>query len=149
MTVASSDITVSCKCAQDFDIFTIDRASEIVYEKVLKKCEEQGVYLSQYGNHAGLGSRCTIEDYYEKKGDHELFDIKKIQDIFDEIQPLMRRSRRLSDSWSLTCKIAKKCNERMLWNGDFIVAMILSGYPAHFGTIIAPTINASFKAQCD
>ena len=121
-------------------------AKEIIYGRVLASCEAGNVYLSSYGNHAGMYSQAPIGQYELDKVSHKLFDIARVQKVFAAIPELVKSIRhpRLTTP-DLQAVVEKKCGS--IPQGEIILAMLLHGYKARFGFIDKPLkIRCEFNA---
>ncbi len=142
--------TVLIEAVPDFDKLRLEEATSIVYEKVVPACEENKVLLSFYGNHNSVGSISDIEEYNEMKADKKLFKseaIQRIQKMFPFIaQHCQERSSYNEDNNSYGLKHILEKHIGYCTNGELIVAMLLHGYSARFGTD-KMEVNAHFKVE--
>lgn len=135
-TITSKNICVSIDSVQNFHKLSIDDAEKVLYETVIPKCEEKGVKLSDYGNHAGSGSLCNIAEYSERKENKDLFSIKRVQQAFKELDSIITSAPDhdyLLNSYGLKHTI-ERVQSSYITNGDTIVALLLKGHSAVFGT---------------
>ncbi len=141
--------TVSIEAVPDFDKLRLEEATNIVYEKIVPACEENRVLLSSNGNHNSTRSP-EIKEYNEMKADKKLFDEESIQRIQKIFPFIAKHCQELSsyneDNTSYGLKHFLEENAGYCTNGEFIVAMLLHGYSARFGTD-EMSINAHFKVQ--
>ena len=81
-------MTISMGIIQNFDQFSLETATHIVYNEIVPRCEAKGIKLSYYGNHASVESIDSVERYDADKENHKLFNVERIQKAFkclDEI----------------------------------------------------------------
>lgn len=126
-----------------------DQAEDIVYNKLLPQCEAKGIYLSNYGNHAGTHSLFSIETYNQMKEQRQLFNIGKIQQIFEALPFIVQRSSRFNlKSYDLADRVTSILDQRMeVADGDLMIAMLAQGHTARFGKRNEPQrIYCEFQA---
>lgn len=135
----------------DFDKLPTEKADKIIYTILLPLFEQKGVKLSNYGNHAGMGSIYSVEEYDARKEEHQLFHVETIQRAFAILPTLFeeRSTYNLRASDILKFHVENHFAEnRYVSNGDFIVAMLLRGYQARFGKHKEfMTVNCKFKVN--
>lgn len=105
------------------------------------------VLLTQYGNELGNGSliRKTNVDKADIEANAQLFDLKRIQKSVLEIPNIFSRSRTRHKFSSYALKhVLEEQTGEYITNGDFIVAMILSGFAFKFGNSVNPVFNVKF-----
>lgn len=115
-----------------FDQKSPSEAKEIIYGRVLASCEAGHVYLSSYGNHAGMYSQASRGQYEIDKTCNTLFEIARVQKVFAAIPELVR------PIWHphLTTPDLQAVVEKKFGNipqGEIILAMLLHGFKARFG----------------
>lgn len=109
---------------------------------------QDGVFLSQYGNHAGQNSIQSMSDFFDKHQRGDLFDIEAIHRAMQEIpfifQPASTWSgknsyafKHLVEHWRQKRNIANP----YITNGDFVLAMVMCGYKPKFNGMV----NCVFK----
>ncbi|KAG4072778.1 hypothetical protein HA402_005255 [Bradysia odoriphaga] len=141
--------TITFRSVSDFNQLSLEEAINIIYEELIPACEEKGVLLSQYGNHAGGGTIVTLEEYERKRECRNLFDLKRIQKAFVEIDEIIRPTSDYKiSSYGFKHIVEKHGFEpKYISNGDVIVTMLLKGYAARFGKRNEPIgVNCEFKA---
>ena len=116
-------------------------------KQVLRSMPED-VILSPYGNELGQGSISKISKdlYHDVDKIADLFDLERITKAVNQISYLFKPARTYSKWTSYGAKQKlegdEKCAE-YITNGDFIIAMILSGYVYKF----SKRVNCTFKAK--
>ncbi len=140
-------MTISFRLIDNFDRFPTGIGGDIVYNELIPWCEKQGVYLSQYGNHAGKDSMIKLPEYMKAKQTHTLFKIEHIQRAFSLIPQYLKRTSNPSEN-SLTLKREIEGRQKEpIFAGDFIAAMLMSGFSARLTHDGAPRINCWFNAD--
>lgn len=145
----SHGVTISMNPIPNFDKISEAEAKNIVYNQIVPNCESRGVKLSKYGNHVGNGSLCSVEQYDEDKKGENLFNIKRIQQAFSDLDKIVKPlSQYKVGSYGLKHTVEKFQKEGYICNGDLIVAMLVKGYGARFGkTNESLEVNCMFKAK--
>jgi hypothetical protein len=116
---------------------------------VLHGMTTQNIHLSPYGNDTGGGTLVKeIECDMEKRA--AAFDLQRITDAIHEIPQHFKPQRQYSKSSSYALKHhleEKTCN--YITNGDFIMAMVLSGYRYKFQKYSRnrPGVNCVFNCR--
>ncbi len=146
--IGSKGVTISVGQVYDFDKLSEEHARQFIEEQVIPACENKGVKLSRYGNHAGEGSFVTVEKYDEKKQEHTLFNVKRIQKVFASLDAIVIPTTQYKvGSYGLK-QVVEKYQHKDISNGDLIVAMLLKGYAARFGKQTeGMAVNCEFKAK--
>ena len=142
-------MTVSFKYQHLFYAMPPHQADSIIYNEMVPRCEENGIYISQYGNHSGENSLLSVEDYYKMKSEHKLFNITKIQKIFEELPYTVKMGSQFRiTSYDLSQHLTSKLQSSTeIADGDLIAAMLLQGYTARFGKKGQEnTVYCEFKA---
>lgn len=149
MTVIPHGVTVAINRVDNFHMFPPQQAYDIIYNYLVPACEKKGVMLSYYGNHQGKDSLMSVEIYTQKKENHELFDVKRIQRVFSILDLVITKMNTYrSGSYILKYQVEHLPGQIAgTLNGDFIAAMLLNGHPARFGEKNEEmTLNCEFKA---
>ena len=99
---------------------------------VLHGMNSLGIHLSPYGNDTGGGSLITEIEYNMEKRT-AAFDLQRITEAITEIPQYFKPQRVYSkaSSYALKHHLEEKTG-RYITNGDFIMAMVLSGYRYKF-----------------
>ncbi len=118
---------------QAFDKYSQREVEIAVYGLLIPRCEENKVSLSNYGNHAGVNSVYSIEDYQKRKKDKTLFDLRKIQQVFSILKPRLQKS----DVYEVKCEKLRKEIRELSNEGDFldgylIAAALFNGHRVRF-----------------
>lgn len=141
-------VTLSFRQISHFDQLPLPEAREIIYHDLIPYCETKGVFLSEYGNHAGGGSYTDMTTYYTKKATQQLFDVKRIQKAFAQIPEMVKPITTYKFGSYGFKHIVERFQKEYITNGDLIVAMLFRGYIARFGKQTEYlTVNCEFKAS--
>jgi len=122
-------------------------------QHVVKELASQGIWLCQYGNANGEASLVRAEeDATPIDGANVARAMDDIRSVFDPSGQWELGSytgKHILESW----RRRHRSGNPYISNGDFIVAMILSGYSYKFRedpeSVVGPSnVNAAFKATC-
>lgn len=139
-------MTVSIGLIQNFDQFSLETATRIVYDEIIPACERNGIKLSSYGNHASRETLSSVEIYDKEKKEHRLFDIARIQSAFRCLDEVISNATVQSvGSYGLK-HVVERHQDKYITNGDCIVAMLVKGYKADFGSTL-PHVNCQFTLK--
>ena len=137
---------ISLPLQDGFDQIVVQEAEEILYEVLIPQCEENGIMLSQYGNHAGKNSLKTIEEYNAEKEAHKLFNVETIQRIFTSLDSIVEEDGAEIGSYALKHRVEEHpAYGEHTWNGELIAAMILRGHTAAFEDSVNCTFNVRVR----
>lgn len=136
-------MTISIGLIQNFDQFSLETATRIIYDEIIPKCEAEGIKLSYYGNNAAKGSLCSVEQYDKEKKEHRLFDIKRIQKAFKCLDEVIAKTTVESVRSYGFKHVVERHQGEYITNGDCIIAMLLKNYKADFGSP-SPQVNCEF-----
>lgn len=141
-------MTVSMNPVPNFNTLSVADATDIIYTQLIPACEEKGVKLSGYGNHAGLGSLVAVAKYNAEKAARTLFDVTRIQKIFAQLDHLLAPTVHFKRGSYGLKHFVEGIQKEYASNGDLIVAMLMKGYHARFAKKGEPlNVNCEFKAQ--
>lgn len=126
-------MTVSIGLIQNFDQFSLETATHIIYKEIIPRCEANSIKLSCYGNHASKETICSVEKYDEEKKENRLFNIERIQKAFKCLDEVISKAALPSVGSYYFKHVVEKHQKDYITNGDCIVAMLLKGYKADFG----------------
>lgn len=143
------EVIVSIRAFPKFDELPIDMASQIIYSQVVPACEEKKVRLSNRGNQTSLLTEGAVEIYNQKTHTDTLFNVERIQAAFAILDDLFLPTVDFntdSDSSDFR-KDVERLQRESITNGDLIVALMLKGYSARFGTT-KESVNAHFQLTC-
>ena len=160
MSLAIKGVTVAFREVAKFDQLTDDEAKHLIYDELIPVCERAGVKLSDYGNHLGIESLLSVEDYEVRKGEQQLFNVKRIKKAFQDLIVLLEDQTEPKDlsfsavviektdyfetsSQKLKTTLVSYFNPEIK-KGDLVVAMLLKGFRAQFGSR-----GESLQIDCD
>lgn len=141
-------MTITFRKVQGFDSLSLEEARRLIYDEVLPVCEEKGVMLSASGN--------LRSEYESQKEAGTLFEIERVQKAYRAIPkftlPASKNSK-VHSHGSYGFKHIVEAYQKAedpdqnpyLANGEGILAMLLLGYPAYFGS--SPEVNCLFKIK--
>lgn len=139
--------TITAVGAEEIDLSDVNAVSDYIYNGLIPMLELRGILLSAYGNHAGRGSICSVAEYNSSKqiGEQHRFDVARIVQVIPMLPAgLINRESQSSTSYGLKASVVERGIGGYISNGDFIVAMLLRGYSARFGTASPNTVNCTF-----
>lgn len=148
MTGITRGAIVSFQAVENFDQMELDVAEGVLYNDLIPACEKKGVFLSSYGNHAGRGNLFNVEKYNQEKEEHKLFDVKRIQKAFTQMNEMAQPcSQYNTGSYGFKHSVERH-QKSYIANGDLIAAMLLRGYSARFGKRNEDMeVNCEFKVK--
>lgn len=126
--------------------FRWEAASRILYEEIIPACEAKGIKLSYYGNHASRETISSVEEYDRNKQDHRLFNVERIQRAFKCLDDVISKATVQSVGSYGFKHVVERHQGEYITNGDCIVAMLVKGYIADFGSEF-PHVNCQFNIR--
>lgn len=123
-------------------------------KRVLHSLLSENVLLTPDGNEVGRGFRVIYHPPVAKAQADVVdncakqFDLKRISQAVQEIPSLFKEARTMSKSNSYGWKhVLEHATNNYISNGDFIMAMILSGFRCKFNSKVNPVFYARLIEQ--
>lgn len=139
-------MTVAIGLIQNFDKFSHQTATRIVYDEIIPICEKKGIKLSSYGNHASTETLSSVEVYDREKKGGRLFNIERIQKAFRCLDDVISTIAIQSVGSYHFKHVVERHQKEYITNGDCIIAMLVKGYPADFGSS-SLHVNCQFRLR--
>ena len=120
--------------------------------KIILQNLPQDVVLTSYGNEKGRGSLMETPTVNKADVDKNVkcFNIDKVKKAVLEIPEVFQRQRSLSKSSSYALKhVLEDETGLYLSNGDFILAMLLSGFDCRFQGCVNPVFNVKRRENAN
>jgi hypothetical protein len=120
---------------ETFHELLIDEATEAIYTNILPVLEGQGIFLSHFGNHNCVpqDEEQTMRNYYKMKADKKLFDVPKVQAVFQYVDTHYDQSGSGGGAGTYALKHeVEAILGSYVTNGDAALGFILAGFKVRF-----------------